>query len=173
MRYKFWANCSLFLIRMLNISYILYLSFFKKSIQCLLLAAYLANNLQQHTHTHTHKHTHTNTQTHTHTLLENLQLFLESNYKLVPWLKTFEKIYSLSFICGSLGILTPKCNSVNSDIIIKSPGQHQHSNDSFYISYKIIFTFPLHPDVTLWFSYALHKSVPSLKHCCCLSQVHN
>ena len=31
----------------------------------------------------------------------NTHLLLESNYKLVPWLKKFEKVYSSSFICAS------------------------------------------------------------------------
>ena len=39
----------------------------------------------------------------THTL-ESLYIFVESNYKLVSWLKKFEKVQSSSFISVSSGI---------------------------------------------------------------------
>ena len=40
----------------------------------------------------------------THTHRKALHMFLESNYKLIPWLKKLEKVNSLSFICASSGI---------------------------------------------------------------------
>ena len=43
-------------------------------------------------------------ETHTRTLIGKLAIFLESNYKLVPWLKKFEKVFSSSFVCGSSAI---------------------------------------------------------------------
>ena len=36
----------------------------------------------------------TSNKNNTHTL-ESLHIFLESNYKLVPWLKKFEKVYTV------------------------------------------------------------------------------
>ena len=69
-------------------------------------------------------------------LANNLQLqahiFLESNYKLVLWLKKFEKVYSSSFIYVSPGIsVLIKCNvAVNSisvshqNSIAKTPFTH-------------------------------------------------
>ena len=44
MRWKFRSNCSLFLISILSISYVLYLAFFKKFIPFLINL--VANNLQ-------------------------------------------------------------------------------------------------------------------------------
>ena len=87
----------LFLISTLNISYILYLYFPKKSIQWHpfnVSTTYLTNNLQQHSSNKNKTHT-----------VEGLPIFLESNYKLVPWLKSSRKYrYSSSFICASSGI---------------------------------------------------------------------
>ena len=78
---------------------------------------YLTNNS---TKSNTHTHTHT---THTHTLA-SLQIFLESNYKLVSWLKKFKKKYSSSFVCGSSGIsILIKCNVAVNSISIS----HQNS----------------------------------------------
>ena len=60
---------------------------------------------------------------HTHTLA-SLHIFLESNYKLVPWLKKVEKKYSSSFVCGSSGIsVLIKCNVTVNSISIS----HQNS----------------------------------------------
>ena len=74
--------------------------------------------------THTHTHTYTNTHTHTHTHLESLHIFLQSNYKLVTWIKRFVKVYSSSFICVSSGIWIPiKCNMTVNSISIN----HQNS----------------------------------------------
>ena len=36
--------------------------------------------------------------------LQSLDILVESNYKMVLWLKKFEKVYSSSFICASSGI---------------------------------------------------------------------
>ena len=46
----------------------------------------------------------------THTLIGKLAIFLGSNYKLVPWLKKFEKVFSSSFVCGLSTISIIKCN---------------------------------------------------------------
>ena len=111
---------------MINIWYILYLCFLKKSIQwkCLnkLFGKSFATAVIQITHTHIYKHTHTHTHTHTH--LESLHIFLQSNYKLVTWIKRFVKVYSSSFICVSSGIWIPiKCNMTVNSISIN----HQNS----------------------------------------------
>ena len=109
----------------LNISYILYLCFYKlylwKKPYCTYIYSiamsrqpyYLANN---------------STKTTTHTL-ESLHLFLESNYKLVSWLKKFEKVYSSSVVCESSGIpILITCNVAmnifQSDIRIALPKLH-------------------------------------------------
>ena len=49
----------------------------------------------------------------THTLIGKLAIFLGSNYKLVPWLKKFEKVFSSSFVCGSsaISVLKVQCGS--------------------------------------------------------------
>ena len=59
------------------------------------------------------------TKTTTHTL-ESLHLFLESNYKLVSWLKKFEKVYSSSVVCESSGIpILIKCNVAMNNFSIR------------------------------------------------------
>ena len=65
-----------------NLKKILYLSFFKKFIQCLIAIQQIIHNSSNKNNSHT---------------LESLHLVLESNYKFVPWLKKFEKVYSSSF----------------------------------------------------------------------------
>ena len=48
-------------------------------------------------------------------ILESLHIFLESNYKLVPWLKNFEKVCISSFACGSILM---NCNVAVNSILI-------------------------------------------------------
>ena len=88
-RCKFRSNCSLFLISTLNISCILYLAMFFKKIS-------MAMSQQPIWQIICNSSNKSNTHTHT---LESLHIFLEANYKLVPWLKKFEKVCSSSFIC--------------------------------------------------------------------------
>ena len=108
---NFWSKCSLFLSSTLwlNISYILI--FFEK-IHWMAMSQqpiWLTQHQKKHTHTHT---------------LASLHIFLESNYKLVPWLKKVEKKYSSSFVCGSSGIsVLIKCNVTVNSISIS----HQNS----------------------------------------------
>ena len=64
-----------------------------------------------------------NSENNTHTL-ESWLICLESNYKLVPWLKRFEIVYSSSFVCASSGVsILIKCNVAVNSISIS----HQNS----------------------------------------------
>ena len=80
---NFWSKCSLFLISTLNISYIVSYIFWKNPLNGDLSTTYLTNSTKRNTHT-----------------LASLHIFLESNYKLVPWLKKFEKVFSSSLFVG-------------------------------------------------------------------------
>ena len=80
---NFWSKCSLFLSSTLNISYILSYIFWKNPLNGNVSTTYLTNSTKRNTHTSA-----------------SLHIFLESNYKLVPWLKKFKKVFSSSFVCG-------------------------------------------------------------------------
>ena len=101
--------------------------------------------------------------------LESLHIFLESNYKVIPWLKKFEKIDSLSCICASSGISTNKVQRASEQHFDQSP-ENRIASPKLYllISYllKDEFSFSLNAEFTESFSSAPQESKPGLMHHC-------
>ena len=120
----------------LNISYILYLCFYKlylwKNPYCTYEKIYSIARSQQPYYL-----ANNSTKTSTHTL-ESLHVFLESTYELVSCLKKFEKVYSSSFVCGSSGIpILIKCNVAMNSISIR----HQNSIAKTPFTHFLFFFF--------------------------------
>ena len=119
MRCKFWTNCSLFLISTLHIIFIEKIHSTTISQQPIWQIICNSGN-KNSTHT-----------------LESFLIFLESNYKLVPWLKKFQKVYSSSFICASSGIsILIKCNVAVNSISISHQNSIAKTPFTYFISLR-------------------------------------
>ena len=127
MQWNFFSKSSLFLIITLNIWYIL--TFFEK-------IHWMAMSQKPIWQTTALKVTHTHTHTHTYTVA-SLQIFLESNYKLVFWLKKFKKKYSSSFVCGPSGIsVLIKCKVAVNSISISHQNSIAKTPFTYFISLR-------------------------------------
>ena len=83
-------------------------------------------------------------------ILEGLHLFLEPNNKFIPWLKMFEKVYSLSFVCAlsEISILI-ECNVAVNSILINHQSSIAKTQFTHCISLKrSFFFFFLHAELT-------------------------
>ena len=124
---NFWSKCSLFLSSTLNISYILSYIFWKNPLNGNVSTTYLTNSTKRNTHASA-----------------SLHIFLESNYKLVPWLKKFEKVFSSSFVCGSsaISVLKVQCGSER-NISISNQNSTAKTPFTHFISLRRwVFFFP-------------------------------
>ena len=101
----------------------------------------------------------------THTL-ESLHIFLEPNYKLVPWLKKFEKV-QLQFIihlCVVRNFNSNKVQCGSEQYFNQSSEQHsQNSIYSFHISQNMSFLFSLHVELKQSFSSSARVQESVLK----------